>query len=126
MLHCLSCPCKTGTQKARASLLTVWAGTLCYHTLCGTGQQVGKAGRAEGYAGCRAGIGSLWFPASWQVGNRLTQVLLRSMYLQAIPQEPWRLAGQIQRKSIPCRIISFPEKETKKNQLSFIAANRAY
>ena len=47
MLHCLSCPCKTGTQKAWPSLLKVWAGTLCYHALCGTGQQVGKAGSGD-------------------------------------------------------------------------------
>lgn len=66
----------------------------------------------KGNAGCR---GALQPPAPHSLadGEPTHTHLSRSTYLQAAPQKPWRPAGQIwvQRKSIPRRMISFPEEK---------------
>lgn len=121
MSHCLSCPCKTGTQKAWVSLLRTWAGTLCYHTLSGTGQQVGKLAEGTlqkgqpcttGYAGCKAGICSLRFPSSWLVENQLTHVFSGLYTYKQFPRIPGEWQGQYKGK------ISHPEwlLSQRKNQ----------
>lgn len=116
MSHCLSCPCKTGTRKAWASLQRTRAGTLCYHPLSGTGQQVGKVGqKGHGRKGSLAPQAMLaarqasaaFSSPSWQVGNQLTHVFSGLCTYKQFPRNPGEWQGQYKGKiSRPERLLS--------------------
>lgn len=65
-----------------------------------------------GYAGCKAGICSLQFPTSWQVGNQLTHVFSGLCTYKQFPRNPGEWQGQYKGK------ISHPERllSQRKNQ----------